>query len=158
MSLSRHFDAAHRCGISELYASVLMVGVTLTVGGLVASSALGQFVMTNDSASLSAMTQEASAEIQVGLVYFVAAPSGSCPVYEGYHEGTLVEIAIYNYGGAPFAPAEVALNGTMYPGDYAPLAPGMLGTYALKTTTCSHPSGQTMMVADSAGNEVQFES
>jgi len=153
----RHFGAAQRGGISELYASVLMVGVTLTVGGLVASSALGQFAMSNDSASMSAMTQGASSGIQVALVYFTAAPSGSCPVYEGYHEGTFAEIAIYNYGGAPFIPAEMVINGTIYAGDYAPLAPGTLGIYALNTTTCSHPSGQTAIVADSAGNVVQFE-
>jgi len=152
------FSAFQGGGISELYASVLMVGVTLTVGGLVASSALGQFAMANDSASLSAMTRESSARIQVGLVYLMAAPSGSCPAYGGYHEGTMVEIAIYNYGGAIFAPTEIVLNGTIYAGDYAPLAPGILGTYALKTTTCSHSSGQILVVADSSGNEVQFES
>jgi hypothetical protein len=135
-----------------------MVGVTLTVGGLVASSALEQFAMANDSASLGAMTQEASVTFHVGLVYLVAASSGSCPVYGGHHEGTTVEVAIYNYGGAPFAPAEMILNGTVYAGDYAPLAPGMLGTYTLKTTTCSHSSGQTVTVADLAGDEVQFES
>ena len=157
MSPSRRFGAGRRRGISELYASVLMVGVTLTVGGLVASSALGQFAMANDSASLSATAQEASVRIRVGLVYFLAASNSSCPLYGGYHEGTTMEIAIYNYGGASFAPAEVFLNGTMFARDYAPLAPGTLGTYSLNTTTCSHSSGQTVTVADAAGDEVQFE-
>jgi FlaG/FlaF family flagellin (archaellin) len=147
-----------RGGISELYASVLMVGVTLTVGGLVASSALGQFALANDSASISAMSQDTSARIQIGLVYIVAVSSGSCPVYGGYHEGTTVEISLFNYGGATFAPAEMVLNGTVYTGSYAILGPGSLGTYALTATACAHSSGQTLVVADSMGDEVQFES
>jgi len=158
MSPSRRFGSGQKGGISELYASVLMVGVTLTVGGLVASSAMGQFALANDSASLSAMTQEASARIQIGLVYLVAISSGSCPVYGGYREGTTVRMAIYNYGGVPFTPAEIILNGTVYTGNYAPLGPGTLGTYALTATMCLHTSGQTVIVADSAGDEVQFES
>jgi len=158
VSPSRRFGTGQRGGISELYASVLMVGVTLTVGGLVASSALGQFATANDAASLSAMTQEASVRVQVALVYLMAASSGSCPLYGGHNEGTTIEIAVYNFGGAPFAPTEIVINGTPYAGEYAPLAQGMLGTYTLNTTTCSHSSGQTVLVADSTGNEVQFES
>jgi len=158
VSPSWHFGPSHRGGISELYASVLMVGVTLTVGGLVASSALGQFALANDSASLSATAEEASVRIQIGLVYLAAASSGGCPVYEGYHEGTIVNIAFFDYGGAPFTPAEIIINGTAYPGTYAPLAQGGLVTYAVKATTCSHSSGQTVIVTDSEGNEAQFES
>jgi hypothetical protein len=135
-----------------------MVGVTLTVGGLVASSALGQFALANDSASLSAVIQETSARIQIGVVYLVALSSGSCPVYGGYHEGNTIEIAIYNYGGTPFTPSEMIFNGTVHAGSYASLGPGSLGAYALTLTTCSHSSGQTVIVADSAGDEVQFES
>ena len=158
MSPSIHLVSTPRVGVSELYAAVMMVGVTLAIGGLVASSALGQFVLANDSASISAMTQESSARIQIGLVYLVAASSTSCPVYGGHQEGTTVEIAIYNYGEAPFNPAEIIINGTVYAGNYAPLGPGSLGTYALTVTTCSHSAGQTVTVADSVGDEVQFES
>ena len=158
MSPSHDFGPRTRGGISELYASVLMVGVTLAVGSLVASSALGQLVMANDAASLSSMSQEASAGIQLGLVYLVAASSGSCPPYGGYHEGTAIEIAIYNYGKTPFKPAQMILNGTVFAGPYAPLAPGSLWTYALTMTTCTHSSGQTVLVQNSAGEGVQFES
>ena len=158
MSPSRLIVSNPRESISELYASLLMVGVTLAVGGLVASSALGQFALANDSASLNAMTQEASARIQVGLVYLVVEQSGSCPVYEGFHEGTNVMIAIYNHGGAPFVPAELILNGTLYAGNYDPIGPGSLGTFTITLTTCSHSSGQTVILVDSAGDEVQFES
>jgi hypothetical protein len=135
-----------------------MVGVTLTVGGLVASSALGQFAMANDSASLGAATQEASAGIQIGLVYLATTTSRLCPVYGGYHEGTTIEIAVYNYGGTAFIPEEIILNGTLYAGKYTPLSPGSLGTYAITMSTCSHFSGQTVILVDSAGDEVQFES
>jgi len=158
VSPSNHFGPSPRGGISELYASVLMVGVTLAVGGLVASSALGQFALANESASLSAMAQEASARIQMGLVYFVTVSSESCPMYGGYHEGTTLEIAIYDYGGAPFTPAEMILNSTAYTGTYAPMEAGTLGTYAFTVATCSHSSGQTVIVVDSKGDEVQFES
>ena len=158
MSPSQGLGSVPRSGISELYASLLMVGVTLAVGGLVASSALGQLVMANDASSLSAMAQEASARIQLGLVYIVAVSFGSCPIYGGYHEGTTLEIAIYNYGGTPFKPAQMVLNGTVFAGDYEPLAPGSLWTHAIVGTACSHSSGQTLIMENSAGEEVQFES
>ena len=135
-----------------------MVGVTLAVGGLVASSALGQLAMANDASSLSAMAQEASVRTQLGVVYILAESSWSCPLYGGQHEGTTLEIAIYNYGGTAFKPAQMIINGTLFAGDYTPLAPGSLRTYALVGTTCSHSSGQTLIVENSAGDEVQFES
>ena len=154
---SRHFPSS-RGGVSELYASVMMVGVTLAVGGLVATSALGQFVLANDAASINATTLENSASIQLGLVYFEVASSTSCPIYGGYHEGTMVEVAIYDYGVAPFTPSQIILNGTVYAGNYASLLPGSLGTYAFTTETCLHSAGQTVVVVDSVGGEAQFGS
>lgn len=142
--------------MSELYASLLMIGVTLALGGAVASSALSQFSMADSSSSLGAADQVAAAQTQVSLVYLVAASSGSCPAYDGYHEGTSVTIAVYNYGGAPFSPAAIALNGTIYFGSYAQLGPGTLGTYTVVSATCVHSSGQTVVIEDSSGDEVQF--
>ena len=142
-------------GISELYASVLMVGVTLALGGLVTSSALGEFGLANDSASLGA-AQHVPAMTQVGLVYFVVAPSGSCPESGMYREGTSVSMAFYNYGEVPFAPAEIAVNGSVHPGRYPPMAPGSMGTYALDTGACSRSWGETVTLIDPQGNELQF--
>jgi len=158
MSPSLRLGSSRRGGISELYASVLMVGVTLAIGGIVVSSALGQFALANDSASLSALTQDASDRTQIGMVYVAVSPSVSCPLFGGYHEGTTVRIAVYNYGESPFTPAEIILNESLYAGSYAPLGPGSLGTYTLMVTKCAHASGQTVIVADSAGDEVEIES
>ena len=133
-----------------------MIGVTLALGGAVASSALGQFSMADSSSSLGAAAQEAASRVQVSLVYLVAASSGSCPVYEGYHEGTSLAIAVYNYGGAPFTPVAVALNGTLYYASYSELGPGTMGTYTLTSGTCMHSSGQTVALGDASGDEVQF--
>jgi hypothetical protein len=137
---------------------MLLVGVTLALGSLVATSALAQSDLANSSASLGAASEEASARVQIGLVYLAVASSGSCPAYGGYHEGTSLSVAVYNYGGGTFAPAELVLNQTVYPGSYSPLGPGSMGTYTLTLAACSHSAGQTVMLADAAGDEAQFVS
>ena len=142
-------------GISELYSSVLMVGVTLALGGLVTSSALSQFALANDSASLGA-AQDVPAMVQVGLVYFVAAPSGSCPAYKNYQEGSSVSIAFYNYGEVSFSPVDIVVNGSAHAGGYAPVAPGSMRTYELDIGTCSRSWGDTVTLIDQEGNELQF--
>jgi len=147
---------APRRGVSELYASMLMVGVTLTLGGLVASAAMGQLELANSSASLGA-TQMAGG-VQLEMVYLVIDSSGSCPMFGGYHEGTSATLALYDYGTADFAPAEIAINGTVYAGTYGILGAGALGAYSLNLGKCVHSSGQTVIVTDSLGEEAEFGS
>ena len=147
-----------RRGISELYASMLMVGVTLTMGGLVASAALGQFGLANSSSSVGASLDQSSADVMVGLVYLTVTSSGSCPIYEGYHEGATASLALYDYGSVGFTPAEVVVNGTAFPGTYSYLAPGTLGIFQLSLGLCARAPGQTVFLADALGDEVQLAS
>lgn len=155
MRPSPHYRPHRRNGVSELYASMLMVGATLALGGLVTSSAIGQFALANSAASLGAARGVTPAG-EIGLVYFAVASSGSCPLDKGYHEGTLVNLAFYNYGDLTFVPVEIALNGSVYSDGYAPIAPGSMGTYALKLASCSRSSGETVALVDQLGDEVQF--
>jgi hypothetical protein len=156
--LSSFRKSPSRGGISELYAAVLVVGVTLAMGGAVAAAALGEFGLADGAASLGATLDQSSAEVQLGLVYAVASPSGSCPNFGGYHEGTALSVSVYDYGAASFTPAEVFVNGTAYPGNYPTVQPTGLGTIALTLAVCAHPSGQTLLLVNSVGNGVELES
>lgn len=161
MALSSLFPerlSHRRVGVSELYASVLMIGVTLAVGGMVVASALGQFSLAEGSASLGASLVQSSAGVQLGLSYVAVLSSSSCPTHGGYHEGTYLTVAVYNYGSAGFTPAEFVVNSTIYQGNYATSEPGSLSAYSLSLAGCAHASGLTLVVADSSGDEVQFES
>ena len=155
MGPSPHFRAHRRSGISELYASMLMVGVTLVLGGLVTSSAIGQFSFAGSSASLVGAVG-ANPGSEIGLVYFVAVPSGSCPADQGYREGTSVNMAFYDYGDSVFAPVEIALNGSVYAGSYVPIGPGGMGAYSLNLASCARSPGETVTLVDRQGDEVQF--
>ena len=137
---------------------MLMIGVTLATGGLVASAALGQLGLANASASTGAAIQGYSSGVQLALVYVATTPSGSCPVYDGFHEGTTLTISLYDYGTSSFTPEAVALNGSVYPGPYAPLANWTIGSFAVTIGSCAHPSGQTILAIDPQGDEVQFAS
>ncbi len=147
-----------RRGISELYASVLMIGATLSLGGFVASSAVTQFSRSTGSYSLAAAVQAASSGKQVSLVYgLVSAPgSGGCTkAYGGYSEGTAYVLVLYNFGSVGFTPSRVFDNVTLLSGGpYQSLAPGTMATYSF-TLACAHSSGQTFLLVDSAGDEVQ---
>ncbi len=141
--------------MSELYASVLMIGVTLSLGGVVAAAALNQFGLANGSASQDAGARQSAAGVDLALVYAAVSPSAACPTYSGYQEGTTLTISIYNYGAGPFTPSELAVNSSVYAGAYATLGAGALGTYAIPLGTCAHPSGQTVLVLDVAGEGTQ---
>ncbi len=161
MALSPSFAGRRRSGrpgVSELYASVLMIGVTLSVGGFVVASAMGQFGLIDSSASLAASLQQTSAGVQIGLSYVVVPSLGSCPPYGGNREGTSLTVALYNYGRADFTPAEFVVNSTIYRGSYSTLSPGDFSAYSFALAGCGHSSGLTIVVADSSGDVVQFES
>jgi hypothetical protein len=149
---------SRRTGVSELYAAMLMIGITLVFGGFVTGAAISQFGLASYSASVGAAVQEASVGKLVSFVYGVASPSGSCPVHGGVNEGTAYTIALYNYGTANFTPIEVFFNGTLYTGGgYGIVPTASLTTFTLTLSSCAHSSGQTVLLVDAHGDEVQFE-
>ncbi|MDG7010989.1 MAG: hypothetical protein JRN57_02595 [Nitrososphaerota archaeon] len=156
MALSLLFPLRRRRGVSELYAAVLMIGVTLSIGSIVVVAATSQFDLASSSATLGASLREGAAETQLGLVYAAVRPSASCPAYRGYQEGTDLTVALYDLGETGFAPAGFVVNGTDYVGSYSALSPGALGEYALALGSCAHPAGLTILAYDAQGDEVQF--
>jgi hypothetical protein len=137
---------------------MLMIGVTLSVGGLVAAAALSQNTLAANSATLGGSVQQSSAGLHLGLAYAAVASSSQCPTYEGLREGTSLAVSLYNYGTTSFTPTEVVVNSTAYTGSFATISPGGLGTYTIALSSCSHSTGQAIVVLDSAGDEVQFGS
>jgi len=144
--------------VSELFASMLMIGATLTTGALVVAAAMGQAGLENAAASSGAAAAQYSAGVQLALIYLVVNPSSSCPVFAGYHEGTNLTFAIYDYGSQSFSPAVMALNGSEYFSAYAVVPAGGLGVFDLHLGACAHASGQTLLVADERGSTAQFAS
>ena len=159
---------AARRGVSELYSSILMVGVTLVFGGIVTSAAIGQFNGSTTAGALGVQEQEASAGKQVSMVYGTVVPgSGGCTsTYKGpdgkpYAEGRTYLLALYDYGDTSFSPYEVFDNGTLLAvGGYSTITAAAGGgapapvQNALALPSCAHPGGQTFLLIDSAGDEV----
>jgi hypothetical protein len=137
---------------------MLMVGVTLTLGGVVVGAAVGSVGQANGSAYLGSSMMELRSEIQVGIVYAAVASSGSCPVFQGVNEGTSLTFSLFDYGTVPFTPADFVVNSTIYAGGYATLAPGTAGQYTLSLGACTHPSGLTILAIDAQGDEFQLGS
>lgn len=141
----------------------MMIGVTLSVGGFITVGAINQFSLAQNSASLAAAVQQASVEKLVSLVYgTVNEGSGGCATtYNGYTEGTTFTLALYNYGTVAFTPSELFDNSTLISSSNwsgAPsnsIAPGSMTTFTVTLTSCAHPSGQTVLLVDSYGDEVQ---
>lgn len=155
MASSRLFPSRRR-GVSELYAAVLMIGVTLSLGSIVVAAATSQFGLASDSASLGATLRQEAADTQLGVIYDAVQPSGSCPMFGGYPEGSTLTLAVYDYGSLGFTPAGFVVNSTVYAGSFGEVAPGTLAIYTLSLAGCAHPSGQTVLAFDSSGDEVQF--
>ncbi len=145
-------------GVSELYASVLMIGVTLSFGSVVVASAVSQLNVNSNTASAAASLQASSSGIQVSLIYgTVGLPgSGGCStVYRGFAEGTGYTLVLFNYGSVAFTPIQVFDNGTLLSGGpYSTLPPGTMFSYSL-TLSCAHPAGQVFSIVDANGVEVQ---
>lgn len=140
--------------MSELYATMLMVGVTLSLGSVVTAAAVGAFGQTEGAASMGASLQESAFGVRLSLVYATVAPSGGCQAYEG----TNITLALYDYGAAGFTPVELAVNSTVYGGGFQAVQPGALVLYSVALGSCAHASGQTIVVVDGEGDEVQLES
>lgn len=148
-----------RRGVSELYASLLMMGVTISLGSVVAGMAITQYGLSSGAASLSTSLQEEASGVQVSLITAAVSGQGSCPSYKGSQEGSALVLTVFDYGPTQFTPSEVFVNGTAYFGSYAPVLPGGIETYSfplVPSGTCAHPSGQVVLMADSQGDEVEF--
>jgi hypothetical protein len=157
-----------RSGVSELYSSILMVGVTLAFGSVVTSAAIAQFNGSTGGGALEVKAQEATAGKQVSLVYgTVVAGSGGCTAaYRGpdgraYTEGRTYVLVLYDFGSVPFTPYEVFDNSTLLSvGGYATIAAqtgGQASTPVADTLAldaCAHPAGQSFLLIDAAGDEV----
>lgn len=159
MALSPVFPLrpARRRGVSELFAAVLMIGVTLSLGGLVAAGAVSQFSLGTQSASLGAAAVQRSAGAQLSLAFAAVPQSASCPSYRGAEEGTTLLVGLFDYGSVPFDPAGFAVNSTVYTGTFGLVAAGGLAQLAIPLGTCAHRSGQTVVAFDAVGDEVQLE-
>jgi FlaG/FlaF family flagellin (archaellin) len=146
--------------VSELYASVMMIGVTLVFGSFVATAAINQFNLSTYSGSLAASVQQASVGKQISYIYLAITPgSGSCTgTYQGVTEGKTSILALYNYGSVGMNPTEMLINGTLqYSGTgLGNIAPGSMTTFSLTLAACAHPTGQTILLVDASGDEVQF--
>ena len=158
----RPMRKARRTGVSELYASLLMLGVTLSFGSVVASMAMGQLNQGTTSASLGTSLTAQSVGRQVALIYVTSASPGSCPAYEGAQEGTVLTVTLLDYGSQPFTPDQILVNGTTYySNSYQALTPGIPRSYSVTLApagSCAHPGGQNLMLTDTGGDEVQFAS
>ncbi len=143
--------------MSELYAAVLVIGVTLSFGSIVVAAAGTQFGAEGNASSLGSSLAQTSAGIQVGLVYAAVSPSLSCPQYRSFNEGTSLTLALYDFGSAPLSPAGLVVNSTVYVGGFPTVPAGGMAQVTLTLTSCAHSSGQTVVMFDSAGDEAQIE-
>lgn len=157
MGPSRRFFS-RRAAVSELYASLLMVGVTLSLGGAVTAAAMSQYGMQTSSASVSGSVEQASVGKLVSLVYAQVSPgSGGCTrTYYGATEGDTLTLDLFDYGPSAFTPSVIVINSTLFASDYPALLPGGMTAYALTLPECAHASGQTILLEDSRGDEVEI--
>ena len=144
--------------MSELYASVLMIGVTISLGSVLVAADLGTVGQAEGASSLGASLQQSASGRELSLTFVTVASSGSCPRYMGSNEGTTMTVALFDYGADSFAPAEIIVNATIYPGSYPTLSPGTMGQFVVPLEGCAHSSGQTITAVDAQGEEVQVAS
>jgi hypothetical protein len=137
---------------------MLMIGVTLALGGVVVAAAMGGIGQADASVAMGSSLQEAVSGMQLSLVYAAVASSGSCPTYQGVNEGTLLTVSLFDYGTASFTPSVFVVNSTIYPGNYSSMSPGMMNQYLIDLRSCAHGSGLTVVATDAGGGEVQVAS
>ena len=150
---------SRRTGVSELFASLLMVGVTLSLGGVVTAAAVSQYGMQASSAAVSGSLEQTSAGKLVSLVYSQVAPgSGGCTrTYYGATEGETVTLELFDFGPSAFSPSVIFVNSTLFASNYPTLLPGGMAAYTLTLPDCAHAAGQTILLGDAKGDEVEFE-
>jgi hypothetical protein len=136
---------------------MMMIGVTLGFGGYVTNAALNQFGIAQNAGAAASAVQEAQASKLVSLVYSTVAGSQSCPLFSGYNEGTVLTVALYNYGQSSFSPVEAYLNSTQYLGTgYGNISPGTMSTFSFTFSSCLHAPGQSILLVDAYGDELEL--
>jgi len=131
-----------------------MVAATLGFGSYVTTAALNQYSLTQNAATLATILQNQASGKLVSLVYSSVNPNVSCPTYGGLREGALV-LELYNYGTLAFTPTMAFINGTLYAGS-GTVSSGQDAAFTFTTPACVHPSGQTVLLVDAYGIEVQI--
>jgi len=140
--------------VSELYASLLMIGVTLSVGSVVIFSVMNQFGLVANADAAEAYLQNSAPGTRVALVYLAVASSKACPTYQGSYEGTSLAVSLYNFGTSDFHPAELVVNATVFAGNFETLTPGSMSVYTIDVGSCTHSSGQSVIALDALGDEI----
>ena len=107
-----------RRAVSELLATMMMIGVTLSVGGFVTVDAINQFSLAQDSASTAALVNRLrrGSSFHWSMMPSRRGSGGCTAAYEGYTEGVTLTVALYNYGTVVFTPLEVFDNATLVSG------------------------------------------
>ena len=149
-----------RRAVSELLATLMMIALTLSLGGYTTYMAINQYNLVQNAASLAALVQQQSAGKLISFVYSSVTPSGICPVYGGGNEGTTFTLALYNYGTVAFSTSEVFVNSSLISGWAGSptnnIAANSMTTLTMTLPSCSHPSGQTVLLVDQYGDETQI--
>ena len=149
-----------RRGVSELLATLMMIAVTLSFGSYTTYFAISQYNLAQNTATLAAVVQQQSAGKLVSFIYSSVTPSGSCPAYGGSNEGTAFTLVLYNYGTAAFLTSGIFVNSTLISSwtgsPSANIAANGMTSFTLTLPSCSHPSGQTILLVDQYGDEVQI--
>jgi hypothetical protein len=147
--------------VSELYASLLMLGVTISLGSVATGLVANQFGLTTTTAAVAAAGDENSAGIQLSFIFATTSSASGCMTYRGVPGGTVLEVAVFDYGSSSFLPTTMVVNGTVYYSSSFPTVPaGGMVTYRLSLDpagTCAHPWGQTVLMVDAGGDVFQFE-
>jgi flagellin-like protein len=149
-----------RRGVSELYASLLMLGVTVSLGSVATGLITNQFSLTATAVGAGASLGESAAGVQLSFVYATVAPSARCPANGIAPEGNVLAFTVFNYGSTRFTPVVIAVNGSLYSPPFPTVEPGGMATFRLALTTpgtCAHSWGQTVLMADSTGDDFQLE-
>jgi hypothetical protein len=147
--------------VSELYASLLMLGVTISLGSVATGLMTNQFGLTTSTAAAGAAGDENSAGIQLSFVFAVTSSPAGCTTYRGVPGGTVLDVTVFDYGSSGFQPTTIVVNGTIYYSSaYPTVLPGGMATYRLPFSpagTCAHSWGQTVLMTDAGGDIFQFE-
>lgn len=142
-----------------MYSALLMMSLTLTFGTTLTGLALGQFGAVSNSGSVGASIDQQSSGTQIAYLFDTVSSQAGCPLYGGAPEGTVLSLTIFDYGSAKFTPTQLVVNSTLYFGSFPASLPGAMSTLSLTLTpsgSCAHPSGQTVLLVDTNGDEVQF--
>lgn len=138
-----------------------MLGATITLGSVATGLVANQFGLAASTSQTGAVVGAQSAGVQVAYVYATVTSSSGCPDFGTVPGGSVLSVTVFDYGTSAFRPALMVVNGTPYFSTSFPtMNPGGMGSYEVTLTpagSCAHPWGQTVVLSDAGGVEVQFE-